>query len=232
MWSEGQDAVSCTPNAAVQAGGGEAVRPQLRHGSSAVRGAIHSLHNRCAVGADVGRMGLGSGPQTGMGVGSGPVWGPQEGLECVSAVVEVLQNQIWNSKVLILEWQRHNVYVLALASPDQHFLEGSPLELCLPLLGATVTVDGDHEMTVLTAAQEIRITAENKRERDELAATARSMAARCSEIEPVSGLAGLDGDESTAEEEGNRDSMPPPAALAHRAQIVMDDSDGEGEVWM
>ena len=222
MWSEGQDAVSCTPNAAVQAGGGEAVRPQLRYGSSAVRGAIHSLHNRCVVGADVGRMGL----------GSGPVWGPQEGLECVSAVVEVLQNQIWNSKVLILEWQRHNVYVLALASPDQHFLEGSPLELCLPLLGATVTVDGDHEMTVLTAAQEIRITAENKRERDELAATARSMAARCSEIEPVSGLAGLDGDESTAEEEGNRDSMPPPAALAHRAQIVMDDSDGEGEVWM
>ena len=40
-------------------------------------------------------------------------------MECVSAVVEVLQNQIWNAKVLILERQDKNVYVLALASPDQ-----------------------------------------------------------------------------------------------------------------
>jgi hypothetical protein len=37
----------------------------------------------------------------------------------VSAVVEVLLNQIWSSKVLVLERQDKYSYVLALASPDQ-----------------------------------------------------------------------------------------------------------------
>jgi hypothetical protein len=56
------------------------------------------------------------------------------------------QNQIWSPKVLVLERQDKDSYVLALASPDQHFLDGAPLELCLPLYGATISTDGDREV--------------------------------------------------------------------------------------
>jgi len=77
------------------------------------------------------------GPLTPRAPGGGEGGGGVEGgasVECVSAVVDVLQNQIWNAKVLVLERQDKNVYVLALASPDQ-----VPL-LDLPSLGVVYSI--------------------------------------------------------------------------------------------
>lgn len=48
--------------------------------------------------------------------------------------------------MLVLERQDKDSYVLALASPDQHFLDGAPLELCLPLHGAEIATIGDREV--------------------------------------------------------------------------------------
>lgn len=67
---------------------------------------------------------------------------------CAPACAHGLQNQIWNAKVLVLERQDKDSYVLALASPDQHFLDGAPLELCLPLGGAQIATHGDREVSV------------------------------------------------------------------------------------
>ena len=66
---------------------------------------------------------------------------------CAPACAHDLQNQIWNAKVLVLERQGKDSYVLALASPDQHFLDGAPLELCLPLDGAQIATHGDREVS-------------------------------------------------------------------------------------
>ena len=115
----------------------------------------------------------------------------------------------------------------------QHFLDGAPLELCVPLSGAEVTTQGDRELSIKLTSHKpdtLRISAESKRQRDELADATRTMAAR-SVPSPAQGGEGMPQRDLAAEEED--DDVPPPAsALAHRAQIVLSDSDSEEEVWM
>lgn len=129
----------------------------------------------------------------------------------------------------------------------------------MPLYGAQVTTDGDNEMTVTLKSHKLRITAESKRERDELVTVcpllptplvptrsrtrtdvlsrgvsqaARTMAEKCTASKESHTEGQVHDLVSRAALEEEDDVAPAASALAHRAQIVLSDSDSEEEVWM
>ena len=106
-----------------------------------------------------------------------------------------------------------------------------------------------------THSEAVRITAESRRERDELAAATRGMVARCC----AHGAAVAKEEYGVGEEEDEEGALPPPSALAARraikqrvqrkgraeapqgggtakdkaeAPLVLSDSDSDQEVWM
>ncbi|EKX54441.1 hypothetical protein GUITHDRAFT_132171 [Guillardia theta CCMP2712] len=138
--------------------------------------------------------------------------------ECVSAVVEVLHNKMWNLKILVLERVDEGHYILGF-SPVQQIMGMAPLEQLLSLRDAKFEPHGSCEFTVTACFKTVRVAAESSAERDALVEVGRRMAEACSREE-----------EEEEEHLADLDETGCDGAVARRAQLLSSESDDEEEV--
>jgi len=140
---------------------------------------------------------------------------------CLSASVEILEGQIWHSKMLTLEKQGLN-YVLCLAAPHQGDSDEITfeLELCLSLEDASFHPLEDKEMLVRIQYRTFKIMAETTWERDQFIAVGTEM------VEVMQGRDTEEVDLAEIDETGVQ------GAVAWKAQLICNDSDSDEEVWI